>query len=258
MPEPDRLGALAAEAGLSRPSIVLKDLAAGGSEAALDAWAALSPASMIKVPLAAALCDLWDRGETAPDATVAVAAANMTANDADSPLVPGYEATLEEAAALMLTRSDNVATNVLIDVVGRARATAYAERTGLGATAVRRKLSGALPLIDDPGATGRNAHPAGDAARLFAAIAQGSVPGAQWLLRTLGEQRWNDKLSPGLSPGDAFAHKTGETDEVSHDGGILTTAAGRRYVLVVYSALPAGPQADAAFAQFMTLLRPLL
>ncbi len=51
----------------------------------------------------------------------------------------------------MLTRSDNVATNVLIDVVGRARATAFAERTGLGATAVRRKLSGALPLIDDPG-----------------------------------------------------------------------------------------------------------
>jgi len=36
-------------------------------------------------------------------------------------------------------------------------------------------------------------------------------------------------------PGDRFMHKTGETDEMSHDAGILVTAQGRRYVVVLYT-----------------------
>ncbi|MBV9102205.1 MAG: serine hydrolase, partial [Candidatus Eremiobacteraeota bacterium] len=117
---------------------------------------------------------------------------------------------------------------------------------------------GALPLIDDPEATGRNSHPAADAAALFAAIAQRAIPGAALLLEMLGRQRWNEKLARGLQPGDRFCHKTGDTDEVTHDGGILETAQGRRYVLVVYTALPSSPQGDARFVQFMDALRPLL
>jgi beta-lactamase class A len=253
------LGEAAAEAGLADPSIVVRRLdAPGGPAAALAPERPLYPASMIKVPLAAALTALWERGEASPDDRVTVAETNMTATDAASPFVPGYAATLEELATLMLTRSDNVATNVLIDAVGRERATALAAERGLGATAVRRKLSGSLPLIDDPEATGRNTHPAADAAALFAAIAAGDVPRSAWLFATLSRQEWNDKLSRGLLGDDRFAHKTGETDEVTHDGGILETADGARYVIVVYTALAAGPDADARFATFMRALRPFL
>jgi beta-lactamase class A len=224
-------------------------------EALVDPLRPFPAASMIKTPLAAALTALWSAGRLDAGARVSVSAANMTPNDDESPLEPGYNATLDELATLMLTRSDNVAANVLIDVVGRGWATEYVRGIGLRATAIRRKLSGSLPLIDDPEATGRNAHPAGDAAALFRMIAEGSIPGAEWLHTTLLAQRWNGKLSRGLLPGDRFAHKTGDTDEVTHDGGVLDTAEGARYVIVVYTSLASSGDADARFATFMGRLR---
>ncbi len=140
----------------------------------------------------------------------------MTANDDDSPLIPGYKATVGELIRLAVERSDNVATNELFDLVGRERATRLAvDRLGCSATRFSRKLSGSEPLIADPGWDGehRNAHPASDAAALFAQIALGAFPGADFLHDCLLRQFWNDKLSRGLLPGDRFAHKTGDTDE---------------------------------------------
>jgi len=159
----------------------------------------------------------------------------------------------------MLAASDNVATNVLIDVLGRERSSATARHEfGLVQTIVRRKLSGALPLIRDPGAAGRNEHPAGDAAKLFAAIERERTGRLGWLYDALAGQIWNGKLSAALAPGDAFAHKTGDTDEVSHDGGILSLADGRRFILVVYTALGASPESDARLASFGRVLRDAL
>jgi beta-lactamase class A len=66
------------------------------------------------------------------------------------------------------------------------------------------------------------------------------------------------KLSRGLDPGDAFAHKTGDTDEVSHDAGILTLADSARWVLAVYTELPSSEENDQRFGAFMRALRPYL
>jgi beta-lactamase class A len=260
-PAEERLATFAREAGLAGASIVLERLgaAAGIAESSrLDPAAERYPASMIKTPIAACLADAWARGARRPDERATVAARNLTANDKPSPFVPGYEATLEELARLAIARSDNVATNVLIDVLGRAAITAFCRRIGLERTAVHRKLSGSLPLIEDPEASGRNTHPACDAATLFGAIERRELAGSAWLESILAAQEWNDKLSLGLRPGDRFAHKTGDTDDVSHDGGILVTAEGRRYLIVVYTALPSSPAADARFGVFMQALRALL
>ena len=252
---PADLSAAALAAGLAEPSIVIQRLSPPEWGAAVEADRPLYPASMIKVPIAAAL---WSSGAPCLNDSHVVADAHMTANDAASPLVPGYLARVEELADLMLTRSDNVATNVLIDAIGRERATAYAHACGLRDTAIRRRLSGALPLIADPEATGRNAHPARDAAHLFMLIAKKEIAGAEWLRTTLERQRWNEKLSRGLRTGDRFAHKTGDTDEVTHDGGILQTEEGGVYVVVVYTALSSSPEGDGRFADFMRRVRPLL
>jgi beta-lactamase class A len=256
--DPD-LARLAATADLTDPSIVLVRLTPGPRiERTVAASAPVYPASMIKVPLALAVAVLAHRGELSLNDSRPVAPENLTANDLSSPLVSGYRTTVGELVELMITQSDNVATNELIDVVGRERASSIAGEFGLAATAIRRKLSGSLPLIDDPAATGRNTHPASDAARLFELIAQRDVPEAQLLEEILLRQRWNDKLSGGLLPGDNFAHKTGETSEGSHDGGILFTADGARWIVVVYSGVPAGPAADACHSRFMRALRPEL
>ena len=252
-----RLADLAAACALPEPSVVVLPLRPPGPALELEPDRPLSPASMIKVPIAAALADAWERAALAPDDPVAIAAADMTHNDLPSPLQPGYRATTREIGELMLTHSDNVATNTLIELLGRDAITAYVRRLGLTRTAVRRKLSGSLPLIDDPQAQGRNAHPASDAARLLSAIACDAVSGAAWLRATLAAQRWNDKLSPGLFPDDRFLHKTGETDEVRHDGGILHDVDGRSWVVVVYTALDER-HGDAPLEAFMRRLRILL
>jgi beta-lactamase class A len=255
------LAELANAAGLTEPSIVVEELAAPSATriaAALNPQRPHYPASMIKVPLAAALAVRCAAGELEFGRRVRVDAANLTANDTASAFVEGYEASLAECAHAMLSASDNVATNVLIDVVGRDVATEACAALGLTATAVRRKLSGAEPLIVDPAATGRNAHPAADAAKLFGLIARSRCEGGRFIRNALESQVWNDKLSRGLEPGDRFAHKTGDTDRVSHDGGLLTLANGRCFILVVYTALPTSPASDARFAAFSRALRPYL
>src|SRR5579884_3670153 len=112
---------LAEQHELDRPSIVVEPL--DGRLA--PSWVhrperPLYPASMIKVPLLAAAFILSARGEV-PETSV-IAEANMTVNDAPSPLEPGYSATLDELCELAITRSDNVATNQLFDALGRERA----------------------------------------------------------------------------------------------------------------------------------------
>ncbi len=218
----------------------------------------LAAASMIKTPIALGLLDATARGTLRLDERLRISAEAITENDAASPLEAGYETTLEALARLMIVRSDNVATNALIDRLGRTRITERLHALGLRETFVRRKLSGGDVPVHDPGAAGRNAHPPEDAARLFSAIATDGVPGAAWLRDSLAAQEWNDKLSAGLRPGDGFAHKTGDTSAASHDGGILTLPDGRRFVIVVYTALPASPEADARLGDFMRRIRPSL
>ena len=146
----------------------------------------------------------------------------------------------------------------LVAEVRRDVATATIHRLGFPGTAFRRKLSGADPLIDDPEATGRNAFPAAEAAAAFARLARDDVPGAGKLRTILATSWWDVKLSRGLAPGDAFAHKTGDTSQVSHDGGILTLEDGSRWIVVVYTELPSGEENDERFGAFMRALRPFL
>ncbi|TAM76956.1 serine hydrolase [bacterium] len=251
------LAAAAREAHLAPASAVVERLDRPGERAVLDPDLPLYPASMIKVPIAVAAHARVAAGELALASSVTVAERNMTANDAPSPMHVNYRATLDELIDLMLSRSDNVATNQLIDLLGRESITAYCQAIGLTRTAVRRKLSGSLPLIEDPQATGRNAHPASDAAALLTALDARRLPGSERVLASLGRQYWRGKLPLGLRSGDHFAHKTGDTDEVSHDGGILILPGGRRYVIVLYTGV-ASPDEDPRFGTWMARVRAAL
>jgi beta-lactamase class A len=262
MLNPETLSRFAREVGLQPAAFVISRLdQPDGLHIEVDSANPFYPASMIKTPLALAAYTLVQEGALQLDGTFEVAAGNMTANDKPSPLTPGYRSPLTEILELMITRSDNVATNMLYDIIGRERATRIVqERYGLTGTAFHRKLSGSLPLISDAQWDGvhRNTHPPADAAKLFTAIARDQVPFADALRRTLERQEWNNKLSGGLLPGDSFAHKTGDTDEVTHDGGILHTENGASYVVVVYTGMESTDESNAKFAPFMRVLRPHL
>lgn len=253
----------AEQAGLRQAIVLLEHLDddAGGPAVAGDPDRYLYPASMLKTPLALAALSLVADGELTLDQSFAVTGANMTVNDKPSPLVPGYSSALRELLELAITRSDNVGTNMLYDIVGRERAGAIlAQRYGLRDTAFHRKLSGDYPLIDDPQWDGkhRNRHSARDAFALFTAIARTRVPFASLLRGMLSRQEWNNKLSTGLLDGDRFDHKTGDTDEVTHDGGILELADGRSFAIVVYTGMPSSDENNATFGEFMRRLREVI
>ena len=252
---------LAGDAGLQPASILVQVLDSGEILGALDPEANLYPASMIKVPLVAAAMVEVAAGRLRLDQRAEVAEANMTSNDAPSPMVPGYSARVGELCELAISRSDNVATNMLFDLVGRERATAIVRDTfALHHTAFHRKLSGSDPLIHDPEWDGvhLNSHPCSDAAALFRLIGLDRIPNSDILRGALAKQYWNDKLSRGLAPGEAFMHKTGDTSDVTHDGGLLLTAQGRAYVIVVYTGLASTDNNNARFAPFMRALRAQL
>jgi len=254
----DLLAGAAAKVGLAPASFVITRLDRAGAQLAIDADHPFYPASMIKTPLALAAFALVQSSVLNLGETYQVTQANMTANDKESPLVPGFVAPLHQVIELMLTISDNVATNMLFDALGRERATEIVQtQFGLTKTAFYRKLSGSEPLIVDPGwdGTHRNSHPAGDAARLFEMIARDEVPFANLFRSILARQQWNNKLPAGLYPGDRFAHKTGDTGEVTHDGGILDTEQGASYVIVVYTGMVSNDANNAKFGPFMSAIR---
>ena len=174
------LAALADQTGLGAAQMHVERLD-GGKGALGWSWDDgrwVYPASMIKVPLAVAAAQAIADGRLRWDTPVTVDPRNATVNDAPSPMLPGYATSVEELVTFMLQRSDNVATNQLYDVLGRDRATADVHALGFRDTFFRRKLSGSLPLIDDPEASGRNSFPAAEAARLFVAIAEDRIPEA--------------------------------------------------------------------------------
>ena len=255
------LAEVAKMVGLGDCSLVIRALEPGGASAEYRPEAPIYPASMLKVPLVAAALVEAAAGRLSLEDRFEVTEAHLTLNDAPSPLVMGATSQLCEIAHRAIAYSDNVATNLLFDIVGRERATQIVrEAFGLAHTTFARKLSGGEPLIVDPAWDGvhRNAHPARDAARMFALVADGEVPHADLMMRALEAQWWNEKLSPGLRDGDRFAHKTGDTDEVAHDGGILTTAEGKCYVLVVYTEQEGTKQHNTRISEFMRVLRTYL
>lgn len=162
--------------------------------------------------------------------------------DPNPPVKAGDTWTLGKLTEVMITRSDNVATNTLIDFLGRRNVTDFVQSVGLGSTHVRHKLSSGTD-VDDPEATGYNQMPARDAAALLTLIARKelvSPAASEGMYALLRAQLNRELIAQALPPDAAYAGKTGELAAARNDAAIVK-APGREYVLVVYTQLP-GPQ----------------
>ncbi|HEY5094285.1 MAG TPA: serine hydrolase [Candidatus Eremiobacteraceae bacterium] len=225
--------------------IDLDRMCCGSYRAAADIY----PASVIKIAVMAEAFHQYAAGALTRDQAVSISGANLTTTAEPTPFVPGYRATVQELVELMITRSDNIATNQMLDVLRRENVTAYMRELGLATFLMGRKLSGSEPLIADPETVGRNRLPPEETAWLLAVIALDMVSEAAEQRAILERCVHNDKLVLGLLPGDRFMHKTGETDEQSHDAGILVTSQGRRYAIVLYTTPE--PQPDRSDASYI-------
>lgn len=218
---------------------------AGRQEVAINPRLRFHAASTMKVPVLIELARQVDRGEHRWDEPVAVrnefrsivdaSPYHLDAgDDSDSTLyqLEGQTVPLSRLARLMITRSSNLATNLIIARVGPTRVNATAHALGADSIAVLRG-------VEDQKAFDRglnNTTTARDLAILLEAIAGGRAasPASSDTIRALLlAQEFNDGIPAGLPPGTRVAHKTGEITAIAHDAAIVYPEGRGPWVLVV-------------------------
>lgn len=144
----------------------------------------------------------------------------------------GQAVGLRELLRRMIDTSSNLATNVLIDLVGARNIQRRIESLG---TTHMRVLRG----VEDNKAYRAglsNTATARDLMVILAAIAEdraASADACAEMRAILLGQTFNDMIPAGLPPGTRVAHKTGSISGIHHDAAIVYPPAGSPYVLVV-------------------------
>ena len=144
----------------------------------------------------------------------------------------GTRRPLSELLDHMITRSSNLATNVLIALADARRADSTAHALGARDIQVRRGVEDSKAFA----AGLNNTTTARDLATLLAAIetnVAASQASSDSMRAILKRQEFNDEIPAGLPPGTPVAHKTGFITAHLHDAAIVYPPGRKPYVLVV-------------------------
>jgi beta-lactamase class A len=134
----------------------------------------------------------------------------------------------------MIIVSSNLATNLLMELVGAQNATATMRSLGASDIEVLRGVEDGKAFAK--GLNNRTS--ALDLLVLMKAIAQEKAvdsAASKEMLEILLDQKFNELIPALLPPSVRVAHKTGNITGVEHDSGIVLLPDGRRYVLVILS-----------------------
>ncbi len=224
--------------------VYFKDLESGDS-VVHAADRRVHAASMMKVPVLIQLFRDHEAGLLALDDTVQLTKTfrsivdgspfDLSApDDADTALYNrlGERESIRFLAERMVIVSSNLATNMLIELVGAERVQASMRELGADSIAVLRGVED----IKAYEAGLSNTTTARDLGVIFAAIAEERAAGSEScreMIAILQRQEFNEGIPAGVPSSARVAHKTGWITGIRHDGGIVTLPDGRRYVLVV-------------------------
>lgn len=224
--------------------IAFHDLQTGDS-VYLRADESFHAASTMKVPVMIELFRRIDGGRLTLDQRVELAnrftsiadgsTYSLSAGDDSDSLaytLVGTRVPVRDLIDHMITRSSNLATNALIELVGAKNANATAHELGAANIKVLRGVE------DTPAfrAGMNNTTTARDLAVLLEAIETGraaSRASCDSMRAILLRQEFNDGIPAGLPAGTRVAHKTGWITGVQHDAAIVYPPNRRPYVLVV-------------------------
>lgn len=188
-------------------------------------------ASMIKLVVLAEVFDQVSRGDLSLDELLTVEHNDIVGGSGVvQTMGKGVQLTIGDLARYMIAESDNVAANMLIDLVGMDAVNEEAANLGLAQTKLQRRMM-------DEGAAAQgleNLMSANDVAAVLASIAGGTFYSedlSALALEFLEAQSDASGLLAGLPEGTMFAHKTGTLANVQNDGGIVEGDS--PYVLVV-------------------------
>jgi beta-lactamase class A len=144
----------------------------------------------------------------------------------------GERVPIRELIHLMITRSSNLATNILISLAGPDRINATLRSLGASHTSVLRGVQDIKAF--DAGLI--NTTTARDLATVLTAIETGKAGDARATVEMrdhLLADEFNDRIPAGVPPGVKVAHKTGEITAIAHDAAIVYPPGRKPYVLVV-------------------------
>jgi beta-lactamase class A len=238
-------------------AVVFVDLASG-ARVAIDETKVFHAASTMKTPILLELLHRVDTKELSLDQELEVKNEFKSlvdgspfsielGDDEDGPMkaLLGKKASLRFLMREMITRSSNLAANLLLTLLTQERVQAFTDELGAPTVHVRR-------CLEDGKAYEKGINNETDAAGMAALMAavvtteKLSPESKRLAWDTLAAQLWNEEIPKGLpeKSGAVVAHKTGWISTVRHDAAIVRLADGRRYVLVILARFE-GKEADA-------------
>jgi beta-lactamase class A len=195
-------------------------------------------ASTMKLPVAMAMMRKVDAGELALDQPVTVhndfasaAGGRFGVNPAEDE-APATWTKLGEQVPLgwlvteMITVSSNLATDLVLELVGIDAANAVLAQYGSGRSAIRRG-------IDDVAAQKAGISNEMSPADLAAVLVAVGNESSDYVRELLARNQWNGEIPAGLPAGTRVEHKNGWDTRIRHDGGIVRPADAEPFVLAM-------------------------
>jgi beta-lactamase class A len=210
-------------------------------------------ASIIKLAIGAELFRQVDRGMLDLDEGALLTEGNKIGGAGVlKELHNGLVLTVRDLAILMIVLSDNVASNMLIDLVGMEKVNVLMREVGMKESRLRKKF---MVELSDPSII--NEMTPFDTMLLLQSIQDGpllSVSSRKEVIDILCRQQYNEKI-PLFLPEDLFvAHKTGEVTGVRHDAALVFLPHSP-YILVTFTKALKDPlEGDRAIADISLLV----
>ncbi|HEY0621147.1 MAG TPA: serine hydrolase [Kribbella sp.] len=198
-------------------------------------------ASTMKLPVAMAMMRQVESGELVLDQPVTVhndfasaAGGRFGVNPAEDEAPAtwtrmGEQVPLGWLATEMITVSSNLATDLVLEIVGVDAANAVLTDYGSGLSAIRRG-------IDDTAAQAAgisNELSPADLAAVLVAVGNDKGASGDYLRDLLAANTWNGEIPAGVPAGTRVEHKNGWDTRIRHDGGIVRPADAEAFVLTV-------------------------
>lgn len=227
-------------------SVAAHDLQTG-REILVNADVMMHPASTMKVPVmmevfrqaGAGLLSLDERLTIFNSFKSIVDGSGFALDEADDSELTLYKRigeseTIRELNRLMIVRSSNLATNLLMERVGASRVDTFIKELGIENMTVIRGLEDkkAYRLGMNNAASARSS------TQMMRLIAEGRVVSKQAcdeMIRVMLDQEFNESI-PALLPSNVkVAHKTGWTGEFFHDIGIIFSPNRKPYAISLFT-----------------------
>ncbi|WP_192496586.1 serine hydrolase [Pseudoclavibacter sp. CFCC 13796] len=245
-----------AEAQHVKVGVTVQDLSGTYGDAVLTAGAHDAPfkaASTIKLGLTASLMHQIDQGKLSLDTPITIQQSDLVGGSGtiqNDPTILPKAFTLSQLIELMITVSDNTATNRLIDVAGGFDAVnAYTQSIGLQDSGFHLGRKMILPHTAEQENWISSDEDAKLLTKIYQAAEAGSTtPGiisqqsAQQVIAWMRAQKVNTKFG-AVVPREVLANKTGENTDVSHDTGYILVP-GKEVAISVMTSFDPGEFTD--------------